>query len=163
MACIIDDIVPNSRRGRILKNLLRQLATISKENGYATDLVRATTNIKNWDQTTAAETPVVYVVDMDSNPQYHASKLTEWEWRINLTGLMRDKSQIEMEDLVADIQDCLFKNITLSFDGEIPGPCSQIRIGTIATDGQLMNEIDGSQLFTIQIQVKYTADAFRAR
>jgi hypothetical protein len=163
MPCIIDSEVPNSRRGRILKNLLRQLSTIAKADGYNTDLAKATTQIKNWDQTTSAECPVIFVIDMDSTPTYHSSKLTEWDWQINLTGLMKDRSQLEMEDLVADVQDCLFKNITLSFDGEIPGPCSQIRIGRVATDGQLMHEIDGSQLFTIQIHVKYTADAFRAR
>lgn len=154
---------PMSRRGRILKNLIRQLQTIRKDNGYATNVHNVTTEIRNWNDTPAAETPVIYVVDMDSNPQYHASRLTEWDWRIHLSGYMRDYSQIEMEELVSDIQDCLFKNGTLSFDGETPGPCAQIRIGTVATDGQLFREIDGSQLFTVQIVVKYTADAFRAR
>lgn len=153
---------PMSRRGRILVNLVRQLSTIRKENGYGTDVVNVTTEIQNWDLTAEGDTPVIYIVDQQATPQYNPSRLTEWTWTIALTGLMKNKSQLDMEAMVADIQDALFKNITLSFDGEIPGPCSQIRIADVVTDGQFMRELDGSQLFTVKIQVKYTASAFSA-
>lgn len=161
MSCAPETI--RSRRGRILKNLIRQLQTISVANGYATDIVNVTTEIRNWDQTEEAQTPVLYIIDMGSTPQYNASRLTEWTWRLNLTGLLKNASQQAMENMCADIMDCLFANGTLSFDGEIPGPSAQVRISNVVTDGQFMRELDGSQLFTISINVLFTASAFRAR
>lgn len=154
---------PRSRRGRILNNLISQLKTITKANGYATSVCNVTTEIRNWDQTPSVETPVIYIIDMGSRPQYHAGRLTEWTWTVHLTGLMKDATQIQMEELVSDIQDCLFANGTLSVAGEVPGPAAQIRVQQVVTDGQLMRELDGSQLFTITIEIKYTASAFVSR
>jgi hypothetical protein len=154
---------PRSRRGRILVNLQRQLETITAANGYAQQVYKVTSNVKNWFETPAAETPVIYIVDEETSPQYHAGKLVEWEWRIGLFGVMRDKTQVQMEEFISDIQDCLFANGTLSFDGIAPGPCAQIRMGNIITDNQLFSEVEGSQLFKVQIVVKYSASAFTAR
>lgn len=159
----MSELNPRSRRGRILNNLIRQLKTISVANGYATNVCNVTTEIRNWAETPAAETPVIYIVDMGGRPQYFPSRLTEWTWTLHLTGLMKDQTQIQMEEMVSDIEDCLFANGTLAFDAIYPGPAAQIRIQQVLTDGQLMRELDGSQLFTVTIEVKYTASAFKSR
>jgi hypothetical protein len=148
---------PRSRRARILKNLQRQLETITLANGYAQPVYKVTMNVKNWHDTPQAETPTIYIVDDQTRPVYHAGRLVEWEWDIDLYGVMRDKSQLEMEELISDLIDCLFVNITLSFDGVRPGPVAHIRVKNIVTDNQLFSEIEGSQLFKMSITVKYTA------
>jgi hypothetical protein len=150
---------PRSRRARILKNLQRQLETITVANGYTIDVVKVTTDVKNWNDTSAAETPVLYLIDEHSTPTYAASRHVEWEWKVGVFGVMKDKSQLQMEELISDIMDCLFANATLSFDGIVPGPLAQVRIGDITTDNQLFSEIDGSQLFKVLLSLKYTACA----
>jgi len=131
--------MPGSRRAKILTNLQRQLETITTTNGYSTAVNRVTTNLKNWHDTPAPETPVIYLIDNIAEPKYNPGKLIEWEWSVSLFVVMKDKSQIEMEDLVSDIMDCLYKNVTLAFDGE--RTISQIRIEKIVTDGQFFSEI----------------------
>lgn len=154
---------PKSRRARIMVNLERQLKTITKENGYAVDVVKVTTVVKNWNDVAEAETPILYIVDDDTVPIYGPSKHVEWEWRMGVFGVMKNKSQVFMEELISDVQDCVFKNGTLSFDGEIPGPAAQIRVMNIVTDNQLFSEIEGSQLFKITLAIKYSACADKAR
>lgn len=148
---------PRSRRARILKNLQRQLETITIANGYSADVYKVTTNVKSWHDTPAAETPVIYILDEETGPIYHAGKLLEWEWQVALFTVMRDKTQLEMEEHVSDIMECLNKNMTLSFDGIRPGPSVSILVHKILTDNQLFSEIEGSQLFKIVLLIKYTA------
>lgn len=144
-------------------NLQKQLETISVANGYAQDVIKVTTNVKNWNDTAAAETPILYLIDEDTTPIYNAGKHVEWEWRIGVFGVMKGYDQLTMEELISDVQDCAFRNQTLSFDGERPGPCAQIRIGSIITDNQLFSEIEGSQLFKVMLTIKYTACADNPR
>lgn len=154
---------PKSRRARIMVNLQKQLETISIANGYATDIIKVTTAVKNWNDTAEAETPVLYLVDELTNPVYGPSKHMEWEWTIGIYGVMKNKDQIVMEECIADVMECLFKNLTLSFDGERPGPASHMRFGGIVTDNQLFSEIEGSQLFKVPVIIKYTACADNPR
>lgn len=144
-----------SRRARILVNLQRQLDTILKTNGYATDVFKVTTHVQSWSATPAAECPVIYIVDEKTRYVYGPTKTIEKEWDIGLFGVMKDRTQLEMEELVADIEECLFKNVTLAFDGE-RGVVSHMRITDIQTDAQLFSEIEGSQLFKMSIVLRYT-------
>lgn len=146
---------PRSRRARIMLNLQRQLQTILKTNGYATDVCTVSFNVKNWHQISEAETPVIYLVDEQTIHEYHPTKTLGKIWTYGLFGYMRGKTQIEMEELIADIEECLFKNITLSFDGIVPGPVSHMRIRNVTTDNQMFSEIEGSQLFKITLDILF--------
>jgi hypothetical protein len=144
-----------SKRARILAALMKQLETISTTNGYATNVAKVTTNVHNWYETPEAETPVLYVVDESMNYQYFPSRLSEREWVVAVYGVMKNRSQFEMEELIADVETCLTKNQTLSFDGE-RGLVNHHRIQNIVTDNQLFSEIEGSQLFKVSVQILYT-------
>lgn len=155
---------PRSRRARIMVNLQKQLETITTENGYTTNVVKVTTAVKNWTDTAEAETPVLYIIDEVTNPIYGPSKHMEWEWTIGIYGVMKNKDQVSMEELIADIMECVFKNQTLYFgEARGPGPAAQIRIGGVITDNQLFSEIEGSQLFKVPLIIKYSACADNPR
>lgn len=144
-----------SRRGQILANLQRQLETVTTGNGYSCTVNKVTTNVHNWHETPAAETPVVYIVDESTHPKYNAGKLLEYEWTVGLFVVMKDKSQLEMEDHISDLIECLFKNVTLAFDNA--RAVSHMRVTNIITDNQMFSEIEGSQLFKISLELRYTA------
>lgn len=144
-----------SRRANILKNLQRQLETISTENGYAHTVHKVSTHVRNWHDLAVAETPVIFIIDENTTYNYNAGRTLEHEWKIGLYGMMKEKSQYEMEEFISDIEECLFKNVTLSFDGQTPGPISHLRILDIITDNQLFSEIEGSQLFKVTINLRY--------
>jgi hypothetical protein len=146
---------PRSRRARILKNLQRQLETITTANLYAHTVHKVTTHVRNWDETPAAETPCIYIVDETTNYLYNAGKLLEHEWFVALYGVMKQKSQLEMEEFIADIEECLNKNKTLGFP-DSPGPVAYMKIKNIITDNQLFSEVEGSQLFKVIVEIKYT-------
>lgn len=157
---------PRSRRAKILKNFQRQLEKIKKADGYAHSVYKVTTNVKSWRDTPEAETPTLYIIDENTRYLYNAGKTLEHEWTIGLFGVMKNKTQLEMEEFIADIEECLFKNVTLYFEDQdltwngglgarTPGPISHLRINDIVTDNQLFSEIEGSQLFKISIIFKY--------
>lgn len=153
---------PLSRRGKILQNLLKQLNTIKLDNGYSRNIYEATTNVKTWSQVPEANTPTVYVVDADDTRTYHAGKLTEVSWNVDLYGVMKNAEQVDMEEFISDIEVCLTKNVTLGFpetatpDNLAGRTIAQIRIKDIITDNQLFSEIESSQLFKITITLIYT-------
>jgi hypothetical protein len=147
---------PRSRRGKILQNLQRQLETITVDNGYANSVVKVTTNVKNWADTPEAETPIIYIVDDNTDYNYHAGKTVERSWFVDLYGVMKNKEQVDLEEFIADVEECLTKNQTLAFP-ETGGIVSHIRIKNIVTDGQLFSEIEGSQLFKVTLQINYIA------
>lgn len=145
-----------SRRARILENLQRVLEGITKDNGYTTTVQKVTTAVKNWNDTTEPECPVLYLVDENTQYTYHAGKLTERIWTVGIYGVMKNKSQLEMEELISDIEEILVKNQRLHFD-DSPGPVSYSRVQNIITDNQLFSEIEGSQLFKMTITLNYVA------
>ena len=147
---------PKSRRGKILINLQKQLETITVDNGYANTVCQVTTNVKNWEDTPAANTPVLYIVDEATSYTYHAGKTTERSWTVSLFGVMRNKEQAEMEEFIADIEDCIMKNVTLNFP-DTGGVVSHVRIREIVTDAQFFSEIEGSQLFKVTLEINYIA------
>ena len=147
--------VATSRRANILNNLVRQLETIKIANGYATDVVEVSQNTKNWEQKLEHECPLIYVVDVRTLPKYNAGKLLEWEWTIALIGFMRNRDQTAMEEFISDIMTCLQANQTLAF-ADTDRTISHHRIIEINTDGQFFNEIEGSQLFRMDVTLIYT-------
>ncbi len=147
---------PKSRRAKILMNLQRQLETITIANGYTRDVYRVTTAVKDWRSTPEAETPILYLVDSNTDYQYHAGKLTERTWSIDLYGVMRNQTQLDMEEFISDIEDCLQVNQRLAFP-DTGAVCAHHRIMNITTDNQLFSEIEGSQLFKISVNIIYTA------
>lgn len=149
-------VPPKSRRGKILVNLQRQLETITQDNGYTQNVVTVTTNVKNWADTPEAQTPIIYIVDEATQYQYHAGTTTERTWTVALYGVMKNKEQTDLEEFIADVEECLTKNITLTFD-ELKPVVSHIRIREIVTDNQLFSEIEGSQLFKVTLDIKYIA------
>lgn len=148
--------VPRSRRAKILTNLIKQLETIKTENGYTTDVREVSMNVKNWETKLEPETPVIYVVDIRTLPKYNAGKLMEWEWTVALIGFMRNRTQMEMEEFMSDILTCLQENQTLAFE-DTGRTVAHHRIVEMNTDGQFFNEIEGSQLFRIDMTLLYTA------
>lgn len=140
---------PRSRRARILIELINQLKTISVANGYANNVCDVTTVVKSWRTTPEAETPVLYVIDQNTQYLYGPTKTLQHEWTIGIFGVMKNKTQMEMEELIADIEECLFKNVTLNHT------ISHLRILDITTDGQFFSEIEGSQLFEVKINFLY--------
>ena len=153
---------PLSKRGKILNNLIRQLQTITPDNGYAQNVVEVTSNVKGWLDKVGAETPVLYIVDDNTVYTYHAGRLTEREWNVSIIGHMRDRLQTDMEELISDIETCLFKNVTLNFP-ETGATCSHLRITNIITDNQLFSEVEGSQLFRVNIVIRYTSPVDNVR
>lgn len=153
---------PLSRRGKILKNLQRQLETITIANGYSRAVTTVTTNVKNWRDTPEAETPIIYIIDDNTDYQYHAGRLTERKWTISLFGVMKNQTQLDMEEFIADIETCMMRNSTLNFDGA--GPIvGYTKITNIVSDSQLFSEIEGSQLFKVTLEILYTACADNVR
>ncbi len=146
---------PRSRRAKILINFQKQLETITTGNGYANTVSKVTTSVKNWNDTPEAETPVLYLIDEHTKYSYNAGKTLEHEWTMGIYGVMKNRDQIQMEELIADIEECLFKNVTLSFDGIVPGPISHLRITDITSDNQFFSEIENSQLFKVTIVFRY--------
>jgi hypothetical protein len=153
---------PRSRRGQILLNLQAQLAKISVANGYTIDVKNVTQDLKNWTDTPEAETPVIYIIDNSTVPKYHPGKLLDWEWSVSLFAVMKNRSQAQMEELISDIMECLYKNVTLADDSGAR-TISHMRIENIVTDGQFFSQHEGSQLFRIDLQLIYTSciDAIR--
>lgn len=151
-----------SRRAKIMFNLQRQLETITKQAGYSRDVYKVTTNVKEWRATPEAETPVLYIIDDNTDYRYHAGRLTERTWTISVFGVMKNQTQMDMEEMIADIEMCLQANVTLAFPDTGP-VCAHHRIMNVVTDNQLFSEIEGSQLFKMTIDVLYTAcvDAVR--
>lgn len=146
-----------SRRARILENFIRQLQTITTANGYAVNVAKVSTDVRGWAETPEAECPILYVIDETTNYLYGPGKTTQREWILSVYGVIKNKDQFFMEELIADIETCLFKNVTLSFDGEIPGPVSHMRIQNIVSDSQMFSQIEGSQLFKMTVQLLYVA------
>lgn len=147
--------VPNSQRAKILNNLQRQLRTITTTNGYSRNIYDASLTVKTWTQVPEANTPTVFIVDEDAQYTYHPGKLIEVQWNIALYGVMKNKTQLEMEEFISDMDVCLTQNASLSFSdtGKV---VSHIRIRNVITDDQLFAEIDGSQLFKMTISLIYT-------
>lgn len=147
---------PRSRRGQILVNLQKQLETISKDNGYTNNLYKVTTDVKSWADTPEAETPVIYIIDENTEYDYHAGKTTERIWTVGIYGVMKNKTQSDMEELIADVEECLVNNITLYF-ADTGKVASHSRIRNIVTDSQLFSEIEGAQLFKVTLDIRYIA------
>lgn len=145
-----------SRRGKILVNLQRQLETITTENGYSNTVIKVTTKLKNWADTPEAETPIIYIVDETTDYTYHAGKTVERAWIVGLYGVMKNKEQTDLEEFIADVEECLTLNQTLGFP-ETGKVASHMRIQEIVTDNQFFSEIEGSQLFKVTIQINYIA------
>lgn len=152
----------NSRRGRIWDNLQRQLQTITVANGYQSELQSVRIAVPNWVDIRADESPLICIIDDVMDFVYHPGKLTERIWTVNLFGIMKGADQDDMEVLLADIEDCLFANVTLSFDNVGP-VCSHIRIRNIVTDKQQFYASEGSQLFKVTITIHWTASIQQIR
>lgn len=146
---------PNSRRAKILNNLQRQLETITISNGYSRDVYKVTTAVKTWQDTPEAETPVLYIVDDTTDYRYHAGRLTERSWIVGIVGVLKNTTQLDMEELISDIEICLIANERLAFV-DTGAVCGQIRIRNIVTDNQLFSEIERTQIFRMTIEIVYT-------
>lgn len=145
-----------SRRGNILRALQRQLESITTGNGYTHTLKTVTTAVKSWSSLTEPECPIVFIIDDETNYKYNPGTLGERSWTIQLMGVMKNETQIDMEELIADIEECLVSNERLRFADDAGQVCNHIRIKNIVTDNQLFSEIEGSQLFKVTLEVNYT-------
>jgi hypothetical protein len=144
-----------SRRGRIIQALVKQLQTITTDAGYGTTVNEVSLNVTNWAAKPEAETPVLYIIDNRSQYKYNSSKLLEVSMFVSIFGFMRNRTQLEMEVLIADIEKCLDNNRTLSFDGERQ-LINHHRFTDIITDGQFFSVSEGSQLFRMDVEILYT-------
>lgn len=154
---------PKSRRAKIMVNLQKQLETITAGNGYSRSVHTVTTQVKNWEDTPAAETPVIYLIDNSTEPKYNAGKLLEWDWSMSLFCVMKDCSQVEMEEFISDVMECLYKNVTLADLTTGERTISHLRIENILTDGQFFATHEGSQLFRVDLSLIYTGCIDRIR
>jgi hypothetical protein len=152
-----------SRRGRILEELIRQLRTITKANGYSCDVVEVSQNVQNWRNKSEVETPLIYVIDQKETRTYGAGRSLQLTWTVELFGCMRNRTQEEMEEFITDIEQCLQKNQTLASESNPRGTVSHHRIQNVLTDAQMFNEIEGSQLFAVIVDFIYNRCVDEAR
>ncbi len=145
---------PNSRRAKIINNLIRQLQTITIANDYSHDVREVSSDVRTWDTFTDQDTPTIFVVDEDTAIDGHPGKLVTIAWKVALFCIMRDESQMDMEEFISDIISCISKNTTLSFPdtGKV---LSQIRVTNITSDNQFFSKIDNSQLFRVTLSLVY--------
>src|SRR5216684_2725311 len=100
----------NSRRARILNNLQRQLLTIKASSGYSRDIFDATTKVQTWAQVPEANTPIVFIIDENTQYAYHPGRIIEVTWSVALYGVMKNQTQLHMEEFISDLDTCLTKN-----------------------------------------------------
>lgn len=151
----MSETLPTAQRALILRNLQKQLRTITKADGYSANIYDASFDVKTWDQIPESETPMVYIVDENAQYTYHPGRLVEVTWDVSLFCIMKNRSQLEMEDFIADLDICLTKNAPLSFPETGP-VINHIRIKNIITDNQLFSQVDNSQLFKMTLSLIYT-------
>lgn len=146
-----------SRRANILNNLQRQLLTILTANGYAHSVMDVSFRVRPWSEIPQAETPLLYIVDDTTTLIYGPTKTLEWSWSVDLYGIIKGQDQGYMEEFMADVVTCLFKNVTLTFadDNRTEPLISHMRVRNMITDGQLFSEIENSNLFKINLDIKY--------
>lgn len=145
----------NSRRGKILENLIRQLQTITTANGYVNNVHTVTTAVTDWRNKPKAETPIIFVVDESTRYDYSPGRLTERTWTLGLYVIMRNSTQSQLEEFITDIELSLNANQRLAFD-DTGAVCAHHRIRNIVTDNQLFSLIDGTQMANITIELIYT-------
>lgn len=139
-----------SRRAKILKALEQILSLVKKANGYTHTLQNVTFDVRAWDDVVEAETPIVFIIDDKTNSiKRHAGRSREYVWCIKLFGIVKEKSMIDFEEIIADIEDCIENNYTLA------GTVSKCEVDQVVTDNQMFSEKDGTHLFEIQLSAEY--------
>jgi hypothetical protein len=139
-----------SKRIRVLEALRLILATITKDNGYLTDVMEVSYDVKSWRDKSVGQTPVIYLVDDTTFLVTHAGCIREYQWMVRLFGVIRERTIIEFEQFMADVEEAIYDNNTLF------GQANLMRVENISTDNQLFSEIDGTHLFEMETKILYT-------
>jgi len=139
-----------SRRAKILTALHGILELVKKSNGYNHTLQNVSFDVRGWDTVVEAETPIVFIVDdKTSSIKRHAGRQREYIWQIRLFGIVKERTLVEFEEIITDIEECIENNYTLA------GTVSKVEINQVVTDNQLFSEKDGTHLFEIEIAAEY--------
>lgn len=140
----------NSRRAKIMVAIREYLKLITRDNGYSHSLQNVTFDVRSWDTVVEAETPIVFVVDDKTiDIVRHAGKMREYTWMIKLFGIVKNKTLIEFEEVISDIEDCIENNFNLG------GIVTKIEIDQVVTDNQMFSEKEDTHLFDIELSVEY--------
>ncbi|MDZ4810753.1 MAG: hypothetical protein SGI96_21160 [Bacteroidota bacterium] len=140
----------DSKRMRILEAMRLLLREVKVENGYKTEIMEVSYDVKMWRDKSIGQTPVVYIIDDTSNLVTHAGHIREYVWNIRLFGVIREKTIVEFEEFISDMETAIYDNNTLF------GQCNLVRVREISTDNQLFSELDGTHLFEMNAEVLYT-------
>ena len=139
-----------SRRGKILVALKEYLSLIKKSNGYNHTIQNVSFDVRAWDTVVEAECPIIFVIDDKTDSiKRHAGKMREYIWQVRLFGIVKERTLIEFEEIITDIEECIESNFNLA------GTVSKTEVNQIITDNQLFSEKDGTHLFEIQLGVEY--------
>jgi len=130
----------------VLKKILE---TITKANGYSANIDEVSFDVKSWRDRTSERTPVIYIVDSDTQVTRHAGKTRLYTWRVLLFGMVKEEEIDTFEEFLADIQECVELN------GWLGGIVAKSEVNNIITDNQLFSETEQTHLFEMQIQLEY--------
>jgi len=139
-----------SRRAKILTALFEILKLVKVSNGYTHTLQNVSFDVRGWDTVIEAECPMIFIVDdKTTGIKRHAGRQREYVWQIRLFGIVKERTLIEFEEIITDIEDCIENNYTLA------GTVSKAEVNQVVTDNQLFSEKDGTHLFEIEVSAEY--------
>lgn len=139
-----------SRRAKIMVAIKEYLKLITKANGYSHSIQNVTFDVRSWDTVIESETPIIFVVDdKTTDIVRHVGKTREYTWMIKLFGIVKNKTLVEFEEVLSDIEECLENNFNLG------GVVSKVEIDQIVTDNQMFSEKEDTHLFDMELSVEY--------
>ncbi len=130
--------------------LQSMLQLVKKANGYNHTVQNVSFDVRGWDDVIEAETPIIFIVDdRTENIKRYAGRGREYVWNIRLFGIVKERTFIEFEEIITDIEKCIEDN------QQLVGLISKMEVDQVVTDNQLFSEKDGTHLFEIEVKVEY--------
>lgn len=126
-----------SHRYSIAEAITNKLKTISITNGYNTDLFNVETGLVFWDE--VSDFPYVCLVPGDERRKHLPARFV-WSFmevpiKVYCKG---ETAQIQLEELIRDIEKCLYSDENLVYDTTNGYKIVEITIESIVTDKGLL-------------------------
>lgn len=139
-----------SKRFRLMEAMRLLMESVTITNGYNTNVIEVSFDVKSWRDKSAPQTPVVYIIDDFTKITKHAGCVREYEWTIRLFGVCREKSMQEFEEFIADLEEAIMTNNSLF------GEVNLMWVPEITTDNQMFSEFDGTRLYEMTVVLAFT-------
>lgn len=149
--------VLKSKRARLFKAMLKLLETITKDRGYTQTVMEVSEKVALWRDKAKEHTPVIFLIDDETQIVPHAGKVREYLWNMTVFGVVREMDEVAFEEFIADIEECIDDNNTLF------GQINKMEVTNILTDNQLFSGQDGTRLFSLDVRLEYTRGARQPR